>query len=60
MTITSLTEGLNSVAKELQILEDIESNEEHVTSTKQRIQKLLASYKKILCEKKKTDKLVIL
>ena len=40
MTVGNLTEGLSSIEKGLQILENIDSNEERIFSTKHKIKKL--------------------
>ncbi|XP_023232690.1 tigger transposable element-derived protein 1-like [Centruroides sculpturatus] len=52
MTVGKLTEGLSVIEKGLQILENIDSNEERISSTKREIKKLLACYEEILWEKK--------
>ncbi|GFX37771.1 tigger transposable element-derived protein 1 [Trichonephila clavipes] len=54
MTVGNLTEGLNLIENRVKVLENIDSNEERIFSTKQGIKKLLACYKKILQAKKKT------
>ncbi|GFT12763.1 hypothetical protein TNCV_5095101 [Trichonephila clavipes] len=42
LTVGNLTEGLSSIEKGLQILENVGSNEEHIFSTKRGIQKILS------------------
>ncbi|GFW85420.1 tigger transposable element-derived protein 1 [Trichonephila clavipes] len=55
MMVGNLTEGLNIIEKGLQILENVESNEEHIFSTKKGIKKLLAYYTRKFCWRKKKN-----
>lgn len=41
MVVASLTEGLNPIEKGFQIVENIDSNEVHVTATKQGMKKII-------------------
>ncbi|GFV29620.1 hypothetical protein TNCV_329861 [Trichonephila clavipes] len=48
MIVGNLIEGFSLTEKGLQILENIDSNDEHIFPTKQGIKKLLAYYEEIL------------
>ncbi|KAJ8942380.1 hypothetical protein NQ318_011727 [Aromia moschata] len=53
MPIAKLTESLDFIESGIQILEEIDSNEEHVMTARQNIQRSIACYAEILREKKK-------
>ncbi|GFV50380.1 tigger transposable element-derived protein 1 [Trichonephila clavipes] len=54
MAVGNLTEGLSLIVKGLNILENTDSNEKHIFSTKLGTKRLLACYEEILWEKKNT------